>query len=81
MLGSTTLIFVLATVVIIVGPALTLQTIPGFIKFIDPSFVIGWSNHKIDVMTGVVATVTRINVGFRFPQSDLLLRYNDIPSL
>ncbi|KAI9450481.1 hypothetical protein BJY52DRAFT_1191834 [Lactarius psammicola] len=64
--GSTTVIFVLATVVIIVGPGLTLQAIPGIIKFIDPSFVIGWSTHKIDVMTGVVATITRINAGFRF---------------
>jgi len=59
--GSTTLIFVLATVVIIVGPGLTLQIIPGFIKFIDPSVVVGWSSHKIDVMTGVIATITRIN--------------------
>jgi hypothetical protein len=79
MFGSTTLIFVLATVVIIVGPGLTLQAIPGFIKFIDPSFVIGYSTHKIDVMTGIVAAVTRINVGFRFPSSGLLLRYNERP--
>ncbi|KAI9439073.1 hypothetical protein H4582DRAFT_1946478 [Lactarius indigo] len=61
MFGSTTLIFVLATVVIIVGPGLTLQAIPGVIKFIDPSFAIGYSIHKIDVLTGVVAAITRIN--------------------
>jgi len=61
MFGSTTLIFVLATAVIIVGPGLVLQVIPGFINFIDPSVVIGWSTHKIDVMTGVIASITRIN--------------------
>lgn len=61
MFGSTTLIFVLATVVIIVGPGLTMQAIPGIIRFIDPSLAVGWSTHKINVMTGVVATVTRIN--------------------
>ncbi|KAH8993744.1 hypothetical protein EDB92DRAFT_1853160 [Lactarius akahatsu] len=55
MFGSTTLIFVLATVVIIVGAGLTLQPIPGVIRFIDPSISIGWSIHKIDVMAGVVA--------------------------
>ena len=69
MFWSMTLIFVLATVVIVVGPGLTLQAIPGVINFIDPSIAIGWSIHKIDVMTGVVAFVTRINVGFRFPVS------------
>lgn len=77
MFGSTTIIFVLATVVIIVGPGLTLQAIPGFITFIEPSINIGWSMHKIDVMTGIVAAVTRINVGFCFPSSGLLLRYNE----
>ncbi|KAH9032273.1 hypothetical protein EDB85DRAFT_2236275 [Lactarius pseudohatsudake] len=41
MSGSTTLIFVLATVVIVVGPGLTLQAIPGVIRFIDPSLAIG----------------------------------------
>ena len=49
MFWSTTLIFVLATVVIIVGPGLTMQAIPGVIKYIDPSVVIGYSIHKIDV--------------------------------
>ena len=73
MFGSTTLIFVLATVVIIVGPGLTLQAIPGVIKAIDPSVTIGWSTHKVEVMTGVVAAITRMNVGFRFPSSILVL--------
>jgi hypothetical protein len=69
MFGSTTLIFVLATAVIVVGPGLTLQAIPGVINYIDPSIAVGWSIHKIDVMTGVVASITRINVGLRFPVS------------
>ncbi|KAI0300044.1 hypothetical protein B0F90DRAFT_1726210, partial [Multifurca ochricompacta] len=56
MFGSSTLIFILATSVIIVGPGLTSQGIPSIIKFIDHSFAIGWSPHKIDVMTGVLAT-------------------------
>ncbi len=81
MFGSTTLIFVLATVVIIVGPGLTLQAIPGIIKFIDPSFAIGWSIHKIDIMTGVVATITRINAGFRFPLVSVPCCRNDEASL
>lgn len=67
MFGSTTIIFVLATIVIIIGPGLTLQAIPGVITFIDPSIPIGWSIHKIDVMTGVVAAVTRINASFPLP--------------
>ena len=81
MFGSTTIIFVLATVVIIVGPGLTLQAIPGFITFIEPSINIGWSLHKIDIMTGIVASITRINVGSRFPSFGFLLRYNKWPLL
>ncbi|KAI0245815.1 hypothetical protein BJV78DRAFT_1365187 [Lactifluus subvellereus] len=42
--------------VIVVGPELTSQGIPIIIKLIDPSFVIGWSPHKIDVAVGIVAT-------------------------
>lgn len=84
MFGCTTLIFVLATAVIVVGPGLTLQAIPGVINYIDPSIAVGWSIHKIDVMTGVVASITRINVGLRFPvpsraaitKASLLLAYH-----
>ncbi|KAI0245814.1 hypothetical protein BJV78DRAFT_1158349 [Lactifluus subvellereus] len=61
MFGSTTLIFVLATIVIAVGTGLTSQGIPIIIKLIDPSFVIGWSPHKIDVVVGIVATIYRLN--------------------
>lgn len=67
MFWSTTLIFVLATVVIIVGPGLTMQAIPGVIKYIDPSVVVGYSIHKIDVLTGVIAVITRLNACFYFP--------------
>jgi hypothetical protein len=75
MFWSTTLIFLLATVVIVVGPGLTMQAIPGVIKYIDPSIAVGWSIHKIDVMTGVIAVITRINACFYFPFR--LCRYNE----
>ena len=64
MFVSTTIIFALATVAIVIGPGLTLQAIPGVITYINPSIAIGWSIHKIDVMTGVIAAITRINAGF-----------------
>ncbi|KAH9173239.1 hypothetical protein EDB89DRAFT_2068992 [Lactarius sanguifluus] len=79
MFGSTTLIFVLATVVIVVGPGLTLQAIPGIIRFIDPSLAVGWSIHKINIMTGVVATITRINACSPLPViSDMVCAWRAI---
>ena len=60
--GITTIIFILATTVIIVGTGLTTQGIPIIIKMIDPSFVIGWSPHKMDVIVGIIAVITRLNV-------------------
>jgi hypothetical protein len=63
--GITTLILILATIVIAVGTGLTSQGIPIIIKMIDPSFVIGWSSHKMDVVVGVIAVITRLNA--RFP--------------
>jgi hypothetical protein len=62
--GITTLIFLLATTVIAVGTPLTSQGIPIIIKMIDPSFVIGWSSHKMDVFVGIVAVITRLNARF-----------------
>jgi len=60
----TTIIFILATTVIVVGPGLTTQGIPFIIKMIDPSIAIGWSTHKLDVIVGIVAVVTRLNARF-----------------
>jgi hypothetical protein len=62
--GITTFIFILATTVLAVGTGLTSQGIPIIIKMIDPSFVIGWSPHKVDVIVGVVAVITRLNARF-----------------
>ena len=73
MFGTTTLIFVLATLVIAVGTGLTSQGIPFIIRLIDPSFVIGWSPHKIDVVVGLIATITRVNACFHFFSSGLIL--------
>ena len=60
--GITTIIFILATTVIIVGTGLTSQGIPIIIKMIEPSFDIGWSPHKMDVVVGIIAVITRLNV-------------------
>ncbi|KAI0258519.1 hypothetical protein BC834DRAFT_65865 [Gloeopeniophorella convolvens] len=59
--GTTTLIFVLATTAIILGPGLTLQAIPAIIDAIDPTAHVGYSAHKLDTITGVFAFITRIN--------------------
>jgi len=57
----TTIIFILATTVIFFGPGLTAQGIPFIMKIIDPSIVVGWSAHKLDVVVGVIAVITRLN--------------------
>lgn len=64
MFGTTTVIFILATAAIVIGPALTSQGIPMIVKFIDSSFVIGWSPHKMNVATGVIATIIKVNARF-----------------
>ena len=58
----TTIIFILATTVLFFGPGLTTQGIPTIIKIIDPSVAVGWSPHKLDVVVGVIAVITRLNV-------------------
>jgi hypothetical protein len=64
MFGTTTLIFILATAAIVIGPALTSQGIPMIIKMVDPSFAIGWSPHKMNVATGVLATIIKLNARY-----------------
>ncbi|KAI0258520.1 hypothetical protein BC834DRAFT_1036326 [Gloeopeniophorella convolvens] len=58
----TTLMFVLGTVAIVLGPGLTLQIIPGVIRDFDSSFTGGWSNHTIDTVTSIFAVLIRFNV-------------------
>jgi len=67
MFGMTTLIFILATVVIALGSGLTYQGLPFIIKMIDSSVAVGWSSHKLDVIVGIIAVITRLNA--RFPPS------------
>ena len=64
MFGMTTLIFILATVVIALGSGLTYQGLPFIIKMIDSSVAVGWSSHKLDVIVGIIAVITRLNASF-----------------
>lgn len=57
----TTIILILATTVLFFGPGITTQGIPFIIKMIDPSVAVGWSPHKLDVVVGVIAVITRLN--------------------
>ncbi len=61
----TTIIFVLATIVLFFGPGITTQGIPIIIKMIDPSIAVGWSPHKLDVVVGIIAVITRLNARIR----------------
>ena len=61
----TTVIFILATTVIFFGPGLTTQGIPFIIKMIEPSLAVGWSQHKLNVVVGVIAVISRLNVRIR----------------
>jgi len=61
MFGMTTLIFILATALIALGSGLTYQGLPFIIKMIDPSAAVGWSSHKLDVVVGIIAVITRLN--------------------
>jgi hypothetical protein len=57
----TTIIFLLATTVLYFGPGLTTQGIPFIIRMIEPSIAVGWSPHKLDVVVGVIAVISRLN--------------------
>lgn len=61
----TTVIFILATTVLYFGPGLTTQGIPFIIRVIDPSITVGWSPHKLNVVVGVIAVISRLNVRIR----------------
>jgi hypothetical protein len=61
----TTIILILATTVLFFGPGITTQGIPIIIKMIEPSIAVGWSPHKLDVIVGVIAVITRLNVRIR----------------
>jgi hypothetical protein len=61
----TTIIFILATTVLFFGPGLTTQGIPIIMKMIEPSIAVGWSPHKLDVVVGVIAVISRLNARIR----------------
>jgi hypothetical protein len=61
----TTIIFILATTVIYFGPGITTQGVPFIIKMIDPSIAVGWSIHKLNIVVGVIAVISRLNVRIR----------------
>ena len=61
----TTVIIILATTVLFFGPGITTQGIPIIIKLIDPSIAVGWSPHKLDVIVGVIAVISRLNARIR----------------
>jgi len=61
----TTVILILASIVLFFGPEITTQGIPIIMKMIEPSIAVGWSPHKLDVIVGVIAVITRLNVRIR----------------
>jgi hypothetical protein len=61
----TTVIFILATTVLYFGPGITTQGIPFIIRMIDPSIAVGWSAHKLNVVVGVIAVISRLNARIR----------------
>jgi len=65
--GITTIIFILCTTVIVLGPGLMSQGIPIEIKKLDPSFDKAWSPHKVHIVQVIIAVITRLNA--RFPPS------------
>jgi hypothetical protein len=62
--GITAIIFVLSTIVIVLGPGLTSQAILIMIEKMDPSFDKLWSPHKIHIVSVIITVVTRLNARF-----------------
>ena len=65
--GITTIIFILSTAVIVLGPAVIFQAIAITNKYIDPSFDGVWSQYKFGVVFLIILVITRLNA--RFPPS------------
>jgi hypothetical protein len=81
--GITTIIFILSTIVIVLGPGLTSQAISGMIKMKDPSFDRAgvWSAHKIHLVEVIIAFITRLVARFSLlPSSGPLLWNNETRS-
>jgi len=59
--GITAIIFILSTIVIVLGPGLMSQVIPTMIKTMDPSFDRVWSIHKLYVVSSMMTVITGLN--------------------
>jgi len=76
--GITTIVFILSTIVIVLGPGLTSQGIPLIIKDLDPSFDKVWSARKIHLVIVIIAFITRLVARFSLlPSSGPLLWNNE----
>jgi len=76
--GVTAIIFILSTIVIVLGPGLTSQLILMSIKVTDPSFDRAWSPHKFYVVTVIISFITRFVARFSLlPSSGPLLWNNE----
>jgi len=59
--GITAIIFILSTIVIVLGPGLMSQVIPTMIKTMDPTFDRVWSIHKLYVVSSMMTVITGLN--------------------
>jgi hypothetical protein len=76
--GITTIIFILSTIVIVLGPKLTSLFIPMLIKDLDPSFDKVWSAHKVQLVEVIIAFITGFVARFSLlPPSGPLLWNNE----
>ena len=77
--GITAIIFMLSTIVIVLGPRLASQVIPIMIKTRDPSFDRVWSPHKLYVVNAITTVITGLNACFppSFTWSIVMVLWNN----
>jgi uncharacterized BrkB/YihY/UPF0761 family membrane protein len=76
--GITTIIFILSTIVIVLGSGMMSQFVSFKIKTIDPSFDKAWSLHKIRLVEVIIAFITGFVARFSLlPPSAPLLWNNE----
>jgi hypothetical protein len=75
--GITAIIFILSTIVIVLGPELTPQSIATIVK-LSPSIGRVWSPHEIHLVEVIIAFITRFVARFSLlPSSGPLLWNNE----
>jgi len=78
--GITTIIFILSTIVIVLGPGLAFQLVPLMIKTMDPSSDRVWSPHKIHLVAVIIVFITGFVARLSLlPSSGPLLWNNERP--